>query len=146
MQGAATENSNEPRSVFFHDLSHFPIVTAKHGGAPDGYSASWIREMEMLVNNPQPFVLVVPTCGRKPDTKTARRWWNGRRRTCRDCAARCRAFIAVERDAEALEKIRKRAEKMARAFDMPFLAVASATEAMQCAREVLARPARAAST
>ena len=38
---------------------------------------------------------------------------------------------------EALEKIRKRAEKMARAFDMPFLAVASATEAMQCAREVL---------
>ena len=51
--------------------------------------------------------------------------------------ARCRAFIAVERDAEALEKIRKRAEKMARAFDMPFLAVASATEAMQCAREVL---------
>ena len=45
---------------FFHDLSHFPIVTAKHGGAPDGYSASWIREMEMLVNNPQPFVLVVP--------------------------------------------------------------------------------------
>ena len=51
--------------------------------------------------------------------------------------ARARAFIAVERDAEALEKIRKRAEKMARAFDMPFLAVASATEAMQCAREVL---------
>ena len=81
-----TENSNEPRSVFFHDLSHFPIVTAKHGGAPDGYSASWIREMEMLVNNPSLSSWWCPTCGRKPDTKTARRWWNGRRRTCRDCA------------------------------------------------------------
>ena len=45
---------------FFHDLSHFPIVTAKHGSAPAGYSASWIREMEMLVDNPQTFVMVVP--------------------------------------------------------------------------------------
>ncbi|MNQ06799.1 hypothetical protein D3C85_195650 [compost metagenome] len=45
---------------FFHDLSQFPIVTAKHGGAPKGYSASWIREMEMLVDNPRTFVLVVP--------------------------------------------------------------------------------------
>ena len=46
--------------IFFHDLSHFPLVTAKHGGAPAGYSASWIREMEMLVDNPETFVMVVP--------------------------------------------------------------------------------------
>ena len=122
---------------FFHDLSHFPIVTAKHGGAPDGYSASWIREMEMLVNNPQPFVLVVPDMRQEAgheDRKAMVEWQTTNMPRLR---ARCRAFIAVERDAEALEKIRKRAEKMARAFDMPFLAVASATEAMQCAREVL---------
>ena len=115
-----TENSNEPRSVFFHDLSHFPIVTAKHGGAPDGYSASWIREMEMLVNNPQPFVLVVPDMRQEAgheDRKAMVEWQTTNMPRLR---ARCRAFIAVERDAEALEKIRKRAEKMARAFDMPF--------------------------
>ena len=141
-----TENSNEPRSVFFHDLSHFPIVTAKHGGAPDGYSASWIREMEMLVNNPQPFVLVVPDMRQEAgheDRKAMVEWQTTNMPRLR---ARCRAFIAVERDAEALEKIRKRAEKMARAFDMPFLAVASATEAMQCAREVLGQAGPAAST
>ena len=126
---------------FFHDLSHFPIVTAKHGG-PDGYSASWIREMEMLVNNPQPFVLVVPDMRQEAgheDRKAMVEWQTTNMPRLR---ARCRAFIAVERDAEALEKIRKRAEKMARAFDMPFLAVASATEAMQCAREVLGQAGR----
>ena len=131
---------------FFHDLSHFPIVTAKHGGAPDGYSASWIREMEMLVNNPQPFVLVVPDMRQEAgheDRKAMVEWQTTNMPRLR---ARCRAFIAVERDAEALEKIRKRAEKMARAFDMPFLAVASATEAMQCAREVLGQAGPAAST
>ena len=51
--------------------------------------------------------------------------------------ARCRAFIAVESDAEALDKLRKRGEKMARAFGMPFLAVATAGQATQCARELL---------
>jgi len=51
--------------------------------------------------------------------------------------ARCRAFIAVECEPDALDKMRKRGEKMARAFGMPFLAVATANEAMQCARELL---------
>ena len=51
--------------------------------------------------------------------------------------ARCRAFIAVERDAQALDKLRKRGEKMARAFGLPFLAVATPGEAVQCARELL---------
>ena len=102
--------------------------------------------MEMLVNNPQPFVLVVPDMRQEAgheDRKAMVEWQTTNMPRLR---ARCRAFIAVERDAEALEKIRKRAEKMARAFDMPFLAVASATEAMQCAAKCWARPARAAST
>lgn len=51
--------------------------------------------------------------------------------------ARCRAFIAVERDAAALDKIRKRGEKMARAFGIPFLAVATPHGAVQCAHELL---------
>ena len=42
-----------PDQFFFHDLSQFPIVTARHGGAPLGYSATWIREMELLVENPR---------------------------------------------------------------------------------------------
>ena len=50
--------------------------------------------------------------------------------------ARCRAFIAVSGTPRRWRRSAS-AEKMARAFDMPFLAVASATEAMQCAREVL---------
>ncbi|MNU08077.1 hypothetical protein D3C72_2539640 [compost metagenome] len=43
----------------------------------------------------------------------------------------------MERDAQELDKIRKRGEKMAHAFGMPFLAVATTGEAVQCARELL---------
>jgi hypothetical protein len=122
---------------FFHDLSRFPIVTAKHGGAPTGYSASWIREMEMLVDNPQTFVMVVPDMRQEAshdDRKAMVEWQTTNMPRLK---ARCRAFIAVEREPHALDKIRKRGEKMARAFGMPFLAVATANEAMQCARELL---------
>jgi hypothetical protein len=120
---------------FFHDLSRFPIVTAKHGGAPKGYAATWIREMEMLVDNPQSFVMVVPDMRQEAghdDRKAMIEWQNMPR-----LKARCRAFIAVEREPQALDKIRKRGEKMARAFGMPFLAVATPAEALQCARELL---------
>ncbi len=122
---------------FFHDLSQFPIVTAKHGGAPKGYSASWIREMELLVNNPQTFVMVVPDMRHEAghdDRKAMIEWQTTNMLRLK---ARCRAFIAVERDTDALDKVRKQGEKMARAFGMPFLAVATPGEAMQCARELL---------
>nr|WP_312478301.1 hypothetical protein [Achromobacter ruhlandii] len=122
---------------FFHDLSQFPIVTARHGSAPAGYSASWIREMEMLVDNPQTFVMVVPDMRSEAshdDRKAMIEWQTSNMPRLK---ARCRAFIAVERDAGALDKIRKRGEKMARAFGMPFLAVATPHEAVQCARELL---------
>jgi hypothetical protein len=122
---------------FFHDLSQFPIVTARHGNAPDGYSATWIREMEMLVENPQTFVLVVPEMRQEAghaDRKAMIEWQTANLPRLK---ARCRAFIAVESDAEALDKIRKRGEKMTRAFGMPFLAVATTGQATQCARELL---------
>ncbi|EHK67186.1 hypothetical protein [Achromobacter arsenitoxydans] len=122
---------------FFHDLSQFPIVTSRHGSAPLGYSASWIREMELLVDNPRTFVMVVPDMrieASHEDRKAMIEWQTVNMPRLK---ARCRAFIAVERDAQALDKIRKRGEKMARAFGMPFLAVATAGEAVQCARELL---------
>ncbi|WP_313624876.1 hypothetical protein [Achromobacter sp.] len=122
---------------FFHDLSQFPIVTARHGSAPQGYSASWIREMELLVDNPRTFVMVVPDMqieAAHEDRKAMIEWQTANMPRLK---ARCRAFIAVERDAGSLEKLRKRGEKMAHAFGMPFLAVATPGEAVQCARELL---------
>lgn len=126
-----------PEKFFFHDLSQFPIVTSKHGGAPDGYSASWIREMEMLVDNPQSFVMVVPDMRQEAgqaDRKAMIEWQTANMPRLK---ARCRAFIAVEGNADALDKIRKRGEKMTRAFGVPFLAVATVGQAAQCARELL---------
>ncbi|MGV2861255.1 hypothetical protein [Achromobacter sp. ESBL13] len=122
---------------FFHDLSRFPIVTAKHGGAPDGYSASWIREMEMLVDNPQSFVMVMPDMRMEAGHDDRKAMIDWQTRNMQRLKARCRAFIAVEREPDALDRIRKRGEKMARAFGMPFLAVATSAEALQCARELL---------
>ncbi|MNL62244.1 hypothetical protein D3C87_1862490 [compost metagenome] len=93
--------------------------------------------MEMLVDNPRTFVLVVPDMRQEAahdDRKAMIAWQTANMPRLK---ARCRAFIAVERDTEALDKIRKRGEKMARAFGMPFLAVATAGEALQCARELL---------
>ncbi|MDX3986571.1 MAG: hypothetical protein QHC88_15060 [Achromobacter sp.] len=122
---------------FFHDLSRFPIVTAKHGGAPAGYSASWIREMEMLVDNPQSFVIVMPDMRMEAGHDDRKAMIDWQTRNMQRLKARCRAFIAVEREPDALNRIRQRGEKMARAFGMPFLAVATSAEALQCARELL---------
>lgn len=122
---------------FFHDLSQFPIVTARHGGAPLGYSAAWIREMELLVENPRTFVMVVPDTRQEAAHEDRRAMIEWQTANMSRLRARCRAFIAVERNAQALDKLRKRGEKMARAFGLPFLAVATPGEAVQCARELL---------
>ncbi|KOF54200.1 MULTISPECIES: hypothetical protein [unclassified Achromobacter] len=125
-----------PEDFVFHDLSRFPIVTAR-GGRPGGYAQGWIREMEMLVDNPCSFVLVVPNLQQdmaQEDRKAMVAWQTENMPRLR---ARCRAFVGVERNPQAREKTRQRGEKMSRAFGMPFLVVATAEEAVQCARELL---------
>lgn len=87
---------------FFHDLSQFPIVTARHGGAPLGYSAAWIREMELLVENPRTFVMVVPDTRHEAAHEDRRAMIEWQTANMSRLRARCRAFIAVERDAQAL--------------------------------------------
>ncbi|SEJ84353.1 hypothetical protein [Achromobacter sp. NFACC18-2] len=126
-----------PDQFFFHDLTHFPIVTARHDGAQPGYSTGWIREMEWLVENPHSFVMVVPDMRHEAaheDRKAMIAWQTANLPRLR---ARCRAFIGVERDPAARDTLRKRAEKMSRAFGLPFLTVATPGEALQCARELL---------
>lgn len=122
---------------FFHDLAQFPIVISRHGNAPNGYAVTWIREMEMLVDNLESFVMIVPDMSADTsheDRKAMVAWQTSNMDRLK---ARCRAFIAIESEPAVLEKIRKQGEKMTRAFGLSFLGMASETQAIAHAHGLL---------
>jgi hypothetical protein len=43
-----------------HDVSRFPIVVLHGRGLPAGYGPTWATEMEMLLNQDRPFVMIFP--------------------------------------------------------------------------------------
>lgn len=122
---------------FFHDLTEFPIVISRHGNAPQGYAVTWIREMEMLVDNPESFVMIVPEMASDTAHEDRKAMVTWQTTNMDRIKARCRAFVAIESEPAALEKIRKQGEKMTRAFGLIFLGMASETEAMEYARQLL---------
>ncbi|KCV59721.1 hypothetical protein ACXXNA_16755 [Bordetella bronchiseptica] len=121
----------------YHDVTGFPLVVARHRDGVPGFAAHWIAEMEQLAGNPAQFVMIVPDLDVEiahEDRKAMVQWQTGNMARLREC---CKGFIAVKPDPSGLARTQAQAEKMTRAFGLPFCAVATLAQAREKARQLL---------
>ncbi len=128
----------KPVSFVLHDLSRFPLVSLI---APlDGMAEQWCAELQKLLNDGKPFVLLYPSPdGQEPDEGRAARgvWMERNRDRLREI---CRGLIIVEPDSDRRSAHDARLfPGMERAFGVPPFARPGVAEAEALARELLNR-------
>lgn len=95
----------------FYDVSDFPVVRIQGSSLPAGYAPQWIREMEALLANAEPFAFVLLDGAEHPeheDQKAQMQWLKANKKAL---AQVCRGIAAVEPD--RAKRILKRAQAMA---------------------------------
>ncbi|MGE0801971.1 MAG: hypothetical protein AB7G13_13030 [Lautropia sp.] len=121
----------------FYDVSDFPIVSIRGSELPAGYAPQWIREMEALVANAEPFAFVFLDGAEHPaheDQKAQMQWLKANKKAL---ARVCRGIAAVEPD--LAKRILKRAQAVAisAAFGLRMSIAPDPDEARARARRLL---------
>lgn len=145
MPGAlAPAPSNDALSAGL-DLSHFPLVRMRRGGAP-GYSFAWAATLRGLIARGKPFILLDSDAtdgqGESEDDRRARRGWM---RTHAAALSRCcYGWIAVQRDVEARSGTRAQALSLIGSEALRVIVVSSEAVACQLADVLLKTGKRSA--
>lgn len=124
-------------SLPVHDRSDFPIVRLNPAATLPGYAAAWSEEMDALISDGWPFVLIYPASERHEgheDRKQRGLWLKANKDKL---AATCRAFIVVEPDAAKRAELELIFPNLVRAFGTPQAACATRAEAEVLGRHVL---------
>ena len=128
-----------PNDFQVHDVADFPLVRLMPEGLPEGYAVQWEAEMETLIGQPDPFVMVVAAIEGEhreahEDRKRRTLWMKRNRDTL---AHRCRGMVAVEPDTTKRTMMRAQSAALAGLFKVPLRIVATAEEAERLARAFL---------
>ncbi|MCC4309641.1 GntR family transcriptional regulator [Alcanivorax marinus] len=128
-----------PNDFQVHDVTDFPLVRLMPEGLPEGYAVRWEAEMEALIRQPDPFVMVVAALRGEhreahEDRKRRTLWMKRNRDTL---ARRCRGMVAVEPDTRKRAMMRAQSAALAGLFKVPLRIVATAEEADAQARAFL---------
>ncbi|MBF1801167.1 GntR family transcriptional regulator [Alloalcanivorax profundimaris] len=128
-----------PSDFQVHDVADFPLVRLMPEGLPEGYAVQWEAEMETLIGQPDPFVMVVAAIEGEhreahEDRKRRTLWMKRNRDTL---ARRCRGMVAVEPDTTKRTMMRAQSAALAGLFKVPLRIVATAEEADRLARAFL---------
>jgi len=119
-----------------HDISEFPLVWARHD-APETHPDVWIAEMEDLLGRGQCFVLLVDMNAQTGSMdRQAQMTWQ--MTNLEELKRLCLAFIAIERDPVALEKLQHRSARMQEKLGLRFRAAASPEKVKAIGREMIA--------
>jgi hypothetical protein len=127
------------KSLFrYYDVSAFPIVRIAGRDLPHGYIAQWVTEMEALLAQGQPFVLIFLNTVQNPahdDQKGLMLWIKAHKR---ELARLCRVMISIEPD--RVMRLAKRAQGLAIvvALGFRFAVVADEARANELAARALA--------
>jgi hypothetical protein len=127
------------------DVSRFPVIVLPTDHVQAGYAEQWIAEMEILMAEDEPFVILV-SGERTPEPhedQKARGLWFKTNRT--RLSQLCRGFVTVEEDEAQRCTRRKQAANLQAAFGFPMVVAASAEDAEAAARDLLAVTAPGAS-
>lgn len=123
------------------DLSAFPIVKGRSTGLSEGYSATWIDEMENLLGGGRPFVLLYGEARSDEahsDQKARGLWLKANRARL---SVLCRGVVSVEEDPSLRAKRQAQGAGLRTAFGINMLVAANAEEAMAIADRLLAAQA-----
>ncbi|MFT3819983.1 MAG: hypothetical protein QM750_20610 [Rubrivivax sp.] len=100
-----------PDGFKFYDVSDFPVVRIRGSTLPAGYAPQWIREMDALLANAEPFAFVFLDGAENPeheDQKAQMKWLKANKKAL---ARVCRGIAAVEPDRG--KRILRRAQAVA---------------------------------
>jgi hypothetical protein len=119
------------------DVSTFPIVRFNLEGRSGDYAEAWTREMDALLGNGRPFVLLV--LGNRgeesqEDKKVKAAWFKINRETL---ASVCRGIVSVEPDREKRAALAVQGAQIGKAFGIPFTVAETAREAEELAPNLL---------
>lgn len=129
----------DPMTFSIYDIQQFPIVTMRNDAIRPGYAQQWEDELERLINQPQPFVIIFPpgrpeTEGHE-DRKRRVLWFKANKQ---HLSRVCQALISIEPDASEREAASARETDLAKVFGVPLKTVENSDAALQLARQLIA--------
>jgi hypothetical protein len=116
-----------------HDVSRFPVVKLSGRGLPPGYGPTWASEMEMLLAQDVPFVLIFLDSAENEthdDQKLRTKWLKANKGRL---AEMCRGIFSIEPNKAVRLLKRAQGAVVAAAFGLRLRVVASLEDAEQLA-------------
>ncbi|QNN55751.1 hypothetical protein H9K76_14125 [Diaphorobacter ruginosibacter] len=132
----------DPITFSIYDIQQFPIVTMRNDAIRPGYAQQWEAELERLIDQQQPFVIIFPSGRPETEDHEDRKWrilWfkaNKQR-----LGGVCRALISIEPDASEREAARAREVDLSKVFGVPLRTVENSDDAIQVAQQLFAHDA-----
>ncbi|PAJ77783.1 hypothetical protein [Burkholderia ubonensis] len=119
----------DPQEFVVHDISRFPFCVFRAQAATPGYAPQWEKEIDALVREGAPFVVVYVSldADETHEDRKHRAVWLKQNKAA--LGAACKALISVEPDPERRARVAEQGEMAVKAFGIPHEAVASLDEA-----------------
>jgi hypothetical protein len=121
-----------------HDVSRFPVVVLHGRGLPPGYGPTWASEMESLLSQDQPFVMIFPSSVENEDHEDQKLRAVFLKANKARLAAKCRGIFGIEPNKATRLLKRVQGAAIAAAFGLRFRVVATIEEAERLASLALA--------
>ncbi len=127
-----------PQDFALYDIQQFPLVTMRNQAVVPGYAPQWEQELNRLIAQPLPFVIIFPPD--RPDTENSEdrkrrmRWFKAHREAF---GKACRALISVQPDPAEREQQRAHANEILHFFGTPLASVASLAEAIALGEKLM---------
>jgi hypothetical protein len=121
-----------------HDVSRFPVVTLHGRGLPPGYGPTWARELDALLSQDHPFVMIFPDSVENEthdDQKLRTVFLKANKARL---AAKCQGIFGIEPNKPMRILKRVQGAAIAAAFGLRFRVVATLDEAERLASLALA--------
>ncbi|WP_065753788.1 hypothetical protein [Bradyrhizobium paxllaeri] len=121
-----------------HDVSRFPVVTLHGRSLPPGYGATWAKELEALLSQDQPFVMIFPDSVEDETHEDQKLRTVFLKANKTRLAAKCSGIFSVEPNKAKRLLKRVQGAAIAVAFGLRFRVVATTEEAERLASLALA--------
>lgn len=121
----------------FYDTRDFPIVRISGRSLPAGYGPQWVVEMESLLANGKPFVIIALDSAENPDhedQKTLILWVKAHKK---ELSRICRGFVSIEPDRATRLLKRAQGAAMALVFGLRLKVTADLPHAEALAKRLL---------
>ncbi|WP_164227394.1 hypothetical protein [Stenotrophomonas maltophilia] len=128
--------SLDPIAFTIHDIRELPLAVFDQAAAQPGYASQWEAEMEVLLQNGQPFVVVYDLL-RSDETHEDRKhrgvWL---RHNKEPLGQVCKALISIKPDDTRRAEVAAMSDIAVKALGIPHEAVATRDEALAVARRL----------